>query len=314
MGRSANQISCQSIRSLFYTRQASHQFPTLRFPALPSIEEIRRFPRRWFIQTSETAVFRMGDPTPAGLDTQPGNRSSPTRTERPADIPHKTAIDVLCQSDTSGMTPLHGMGAVHVRWYLDDEGDDARPSPVPPLPLLQDQGSVHLNQLPVTNGYHPGQRQISTQQPRPPKVKGHTTSSILGSPDSIDGSISQSQDYNSDADAEYNSGGEEAGRLVANEPSKPRKISQKKKIEQANFSKWFGINEQRLRKKVVKLAAQQDDTLVYMVKKWEGSEKIITKPRDYQLELFERAKKENTIAVLDTGKLTKAPHQREGYT
>lgn len=30
---------------------------------------------------------------------------------------------------------------------------------------------------------------------------------------------------------------------------------------------------------------------------------IITDPRDYQIELFERAKKQNVIAVLDTGTL-----------
>lgn len=28
---------------------------------------------------------------------------------------------------------------------------------------------------------------------------------------------------------------------------------------------------------------------------------VITDPREYQIELFERAKKQNTIAVLDTG-------------
>ena len=33
----------------------------------------------------------------------------------------------------------------------------------------------------------------------------------------------------------------------------------------------------------------------------QDSTKIITDPREYQLELFERAKSENIIAVLDTG-------------
>lgn len=37
------------------------------------------------------------------------------------------------------------------------------------------------------------------------------------------------------------------------------------------------------------------------------SRKIVDDPRDYQLELLERAKKENTIAVLDTGSC--APHE-----
>lgn len=34
----------------------------------------------------------------------------------------------------------------------------------------------------------------------------------------------------------------------------------------------------------------------------QNSKKIITDPRDYQLELFEKAKTQNVIAVLDTGR------------
>ncbi len=38
----------------------------------------------------------------------------------------------------------------------------------------------------------------------------------------------------------------------------------------------------------------------------QDSTKIITDPREYQLELFERAKADNIIAVLDTGLSQKA--------
>jgi hypothetical protein len=38
----------------------------------------------------------------------------------------------------------------------------------------------------------------------------------------------------------------------------------------------------------------------------QGFASVIADPREYQVELFERAKKENTIAVLDTGLTTKS--------
>lgn len=106
-----------------------------------------------------------------------------------------------------------------------------------------------------------------------------------------------------DDDAEYRSADEEDIRLVPNEPSKARKITQKKKLEQANFSKWLTTNREDLTQTTSKVPFQQTESLKYMVKSWEGGDKIIGKARDYQMELFERAKNENTIAVLDTGEL-----------
>ncbi|KAJ4390605.1 Dicer-like protein 1 [Gnomoniopsis smithogilvyi] len=130
--------------------------------------------------------------------------------------------------------------------------------------------------------------------------KNHTSSHKGCAPDVV-GSLADTRDHDIDDDTEYRSADEEVTRLVLSEPTKARKVTQKKKLEQANFAKWLTTNQRNLTKKATNVPSQQAESLRYMVKSWEGGDKIIGKARDYQLELFERAKNENTIAILDTG-------------
>jgi endoribonuclease Dicer len=45
-----------------------------------------------------------------------------------------------------------------------------------------------------------------------------------------------------------------------------------------------------------------------------STERIIASPREYQIDLYERAKNENTIVVLDTGTTTRCPTPDENGT
>lgn len=144
-------------------------------------------------------------------------------------------------------------------------------------------------------------RQVDEQQLNEPKLQGFVASPILAScTDLVLGP--ENEGYESADDTDYRSGDENVDHLVPNEPPKPRKISQKKTTEQANFRQYLAGCKTGLNRNATKNLRLDDQSLAYMIRNWEGGEKIINSPRDYQLELFERAKKENTIAVLDTGK------------
>lgn len=142
----------------------------------------------------------------------------------------------------------------------------------------------------------------------PAPLAGHQVS-VNPFPVTDQSMIDAEAEDDSDNELANRSEGEEANRLVQNESRKPRKITQKKKIEQANFGVWLEDNRNKLSKKPKNHVTENDQSLGYLVKSWEG-QKIINNPRDYQMELFERAKEKNTIAVLDTGKQQTAHRPR----
>lgn len=117
--------------------------------------------------------------------------------------------------------------------------------------------------------------------------------------------ISQKHDINCETAADA-SGSEDDGvkRWLVSEPRKPRKTSERKRADAAAFDIWLETNQKNL---VVDGLPVPDDerSLAWLVKS-DGSSNIIDSPFDYQVELFERAKLQNTIAVLGTGAYAKS--------
>lgn len=90
---------------------------------------------------------------------------------------------------------------------------------------------------------------------------------------------------------------------VEAKPSKQQKSSKERQRDRDIFATWMRNNEEDLitERKAKRAHADPDVLSLKQLMVQQESTRIIGSPRDYQMELFERAKKKNTIAVLDTG-------------
>ncbi|OBS16619.1 hypothetical protein FPOA_12753, partial [Fusarium poae] len=82
---------------------------------------------------------------------------------------------------------------------------------------------------------------------------------------------------------------------------KPSTITEKKRLDNAAFRDWV-VNTQReaMRNSLTAPDDLRNQSVSHLITASENR-MIITTPREYQIELFERAKRENTIVVLPTG-------------
>lgn len=87
----------------------------------------------------------------------------------------------------------------------------------------------------------------------------------------------------------------------------PTNLSEKRRAQKAIFDVWLSSSagQEALKPKSKDGRAKEEvdemQSVHSLLAQQQREAKIVTSPREYQNELFERAKEENTIAVLDTG-------------
>ncbi|KAF5005885.1 hypothetical protein FDECE_7698 [Fusarium decemcellulare] len=146
-------------------------------------------------------------------------------------------------------------------------------------------------------------------RPKPLEATLNGISNSSGDPKSIHLQSSQAQQLpngkstpsaeNEDV-PDSDTGEDDHYRLTVN-PERPRKITEKKRLDNAAFHDWVVKNEREVtRTSMAALNDPQNQSVAHLVTASENR-KIIATPREYQVELFERATRKNTTVVLPTG-------------
>ncbi|SMQ54273.1 unnamed protein product [Zymoseptoria tritici ST99CH_1A5] len=117
-------------------------------------------------------------------------------------------------------------------------------------------------------------------------------------------SMSAPSDLLAEEDAEANDSGAEEDPLP---PGAPVSLVEKRRLQKAVFEHWITTPacQEALKPKhkdgKTKGIEDEEQSIHSLLAQQQKGVQIVKNPREYQIELFERAKKENTIAVLDTG-------------
>lgn len=163
--------------------------------------------------------------------------------------------------------------------------------------LLAPLAPSKLNQKPKLTAFP-----SSSGEPSPADLQTTLVSQVLVSNDDLGAhardempGINDEEDDNDDDDYD------EYLRWSLN-PERHRKVSEKKRRDHALFQSWIKSNQSKVLDEASKMSKEQKPGSVAHLMKLESERfKIIQTPREYQIELFEKAKKKNTIVVLDTG-------------
>lgn len=128
--------------------------------------------------------------------------------------------------------------------------------------------------------------------------------SITTETGSIPDNLEATKNHDMEIDEEpENDESEDSEEEVKRKPKKP-KMSERRREQNKTFSAWLSQRADKVVKadeKAQHLSADDEALSIRHLMSKQGSNFIVNSARDYQTELFEKAKKQNIIAVLDTG-------------